>query len=112
MLEIARSKVELDRDIILLSEADEEGGPYNTGWLAERHWDKIDCEFSLNEGGWIVKDEKTNKVKYVSISTADKAAINILIRAKGTSTHSSMPLADNAIFRPAPLRSKLSSYDP
>lgn len=111
VLEIARSKVELDRDIILLSEADEEGGPYNTGWLAERHWDKIDCEFSLNEGGWIVKDEKTNQVKYVSISTADKAAINILIRAKGTSTHSSMPLADNAIFRLSRAMAKLSTYD-
>lgn len=111
VLEIARSKVALDRDIILLSEADEEGGPYNTGWLAERHWDKIDCEFSLNEGGWIVKDEKTNKVKYVSISTADKAAINILIRAKGTSTHSSMPLADNAIFRLSRALAKLSAYD-
>jgi acetylornithine deacetylase/succinyl-diaminopimelate desuccinylase-like protein len=111
VLDIAARKIPLDRDIILLSEADEEGGLYNTGWLAERHWDKIDCEFSLNEGGWIVKDDNSSKVKYVSISTADKSGMNILIRAKGTSTHSSMPLADNAIFRLSRALAKLSAYD-
>jgi acetylornithine deacetylase/succinyl-diaminopimelate desuccinylase-like protein len=94
VLDIAHKKIPLDRDIILLSEADEEGGLYNTGWLAQQAWDKIDCEFSLNEGGWIVKDEKT-----------------ILIRAKGTSTHSSMPLEDNAIFRLSRALAKLSAYD-
>jgi acetylornithine deacetylase/succinyl-diaminopimelate desuccinylase-like protein len=111
VLDIANKKIPLDRDIILLSEADEEGGLYNTGWLAERHWDKIDCEFSLNEGGWIVKEDNSNKVKYVSISTADKSGINILIRAKGTSTHSSMPLADNAIFRLSRALAKVGAYD-
>ncbi len=111
VLDLAAKKVPLDRDIILLSEADEEGGLYGTGWLAQVAWDKIDCEFSLNEGGWIVKDAKTGKVQYVSISTADKSSLNLLIRAKGTSTHSSMPLADNAIFRLARALAKLSAYD-
>lgn len=111
LLDIAARKVPLDRDLILLAEADEEGGLYNTGWLAERAWDKMDCEFALNEGGWIVQDEKTKKVKYVSISTADKESLSVLIRAKGTSTHSSMPLADNAIFRLSRALAKLSAYD-
>lgn len=111
VLDIAASKKTLDRDIIFLSEADEEGGTYNAGWLAERHWDKIDCEFSLNEGGWIVKDDNSSAVKYVSISTADKSSINIRIRAKGTSTHSSMPLADNAIFRLSRALAKVGAYD-
>lgn len=52
---LAKNRVPLARDVILLSEADEEGGRYNTEWLAESHWPKIDCEFSLNEGGWIIK---------------------------------------------------------
>jgi acetylornithine deacetylase/succinyl-diaminopimelate desuccinylase-like protein len=114
-LDIARDvkagKVKLARDIIILAEADEEGGAYGTGFLADKAWDKIDCEFAFNEGGWIIKDEKTNKVQYVSISTADKSGISLLIRAKGTSTHSSMPLADNAIFRLARALEKLSRYD-
>ena len=41
------------RDLVLLAEADEEGGAYGTSWLAENHWDKIDASESLNEGGWI-----------------------------------------------------------
>ncbi|MBC7928081.1 MAG: M20/M25/M40 family metallo-hydrolase, partial [Bryobacteraceae bacterium] len=93
-----------------LVEADEEGGLYNTGWLAERAWDKIDCEFSLNEGGWIIQNDQ-GKVQYVSISTADKSGVSLIIRAKGTSTHSSMPLPDNAIYRLARALTKLSAYD-
>jgi len=109
--DVKAGKLKLARDIILLVEADEEGGAYGTGYIAQKAWDKIDCEFSLNEGGWIVRDEKTKQVKYVSISTADKSSISLTIRAKGTSTHSSMPLADNAIYRLARAMAKLSEYD-
>lgn len=110
VLNIAKNKVPLQRDIIFLSEADEEGGLYNTRWLADRAWDKIDCEFSLNEGGWIVKD-KAGKVLYASISTADKSAISLKLTAKGTSTHSSMPRPDNAIYTLAKALAALSDYD-
>src|SRR3954452_14317975 len=82
VLMIAKNKIPLARDIIFLSEADEEGGKYNTSWLAESHWDKIDCEFSLNEGGWIIK-RPDGKVRYVSISTADKSGISLLLTARG-----------------------------
>ena len=49
---------------------------YNTTWLAQTHFDKIDCEFSLNEGGWIIKNS-AGKVRYVSISTADKVGVSL-----------------------------------
>jgi len=68
---LAERKVPLDRDVVFLAEADEESGPYSTTWLASQAWQKIDCEFALNEGGWIIQDEG-GRVKYVSISTADK----------------------------------------
>ena len=54
---LAERKVPLARDVIFLAEADEEAQPYNTTWLAERAWPKIECEFALNEGGWIIKDD-------------------------------------------------------
>lgn len=110
-LDIAKMKHALKRDLIFLAEADEEGGLYGTEFIAEKAWNKIDCEFALNEGGWIIQDEKTRKVQYVSISTADKSGLSLLIRAKGTSTHSSMPLRDNAIYRLARALTRLSSYD-
>ncbi|HEY3740491.1 MAG TPA: M20/M25/M40 family metallo-hydrolase [Bryobacteraceae bacterium] len=109
---LAKNKVPLARDVILLSEADEEGGRYNTEWLAESHWPKIDCEFSLNEGGWIIKQPNgSGKVRYVSISLADKLSVSLLLTARGKSTHSSMPQPDSAIFTLAKALSKIADYD-
>jgi acetylornithine deacetylase/succinyl-diaminopimelate desuccinylase-like protein len=109
-IEIAREKHKLSRDIIFLSEADEEGGLYPTRYLAEKFWDKIDCEFALNEGGWIIKDDD-GKVLYTSISTNDKGSLSLTLTARGTSTHSSMPRPDNAIFTLARALTKLSEYE-
>ena len=112
---LAKNKIKLKRDVIFLSEADEEGGRYNTAWLAEKHWDKMDCEFSLNEGGWIIKNPAggpdKGKVRYVSISTADKSGVSLLLTARGKSTHSSMPQPDSAIFTLAKALAKIADYD-
>jgi len=110
VMRLARNKVPLNRDVIFLSEADEEGGKYNTTTLADSQWDKIDCEFALNEGGWIMKNPDGG-VRYVSISTADKAGVTLLITARGTSTHSSMPRPDNAIFHLSRAMAKLGQFD-
>jgi acetylornithine deacetylase/succinyl-diaminopimelate desuccinylase-like protein len=108
---LAERKVPLSRDVIFITEADEEGGgPYSTSWLAREHWPEIDAEFALNEGGWIMKGDD-GKVRYVSISTADKASIPLQITAKGTSTHSSMPRPDNAIFALSRALAKISAYE-
>lgn len=107
---LAERKVPLERDVIFLAEADEENGRYNTGWLARDHWPTIDAEFALNEGGWIMKGPD-GRVRYVSISTADKSAVQIVLTAKGTSTHSSMPRPDNAIFALSRAMAKVSAYE-
>jgi acetylornithine deacetylase/succinyl-diaminopimelate desuccinylase-like protein len=107
---LAERKVPLARDVIVLVEADEENGRYNTSWLAEDHWSSIDCEFALNEGGWIMK-RPDGRVQYVSISTADKTGASIVLTARGTSTHSSMPRPDNAIFTLARAMAKLADYE-
>lgn len=107
---LAENHVPLSRDVIFISEADEEGGTYNTGWLAREHWADMDAEFALNEGGWIMKNDHGN-VRYVSISTADKSSIPLTVTARGTSTHSSMPRSDNAIFALSRALAKLSAYE-
>ena len=109
LIELAKNKVPLDRDIILLSEADEESGKYNTEWLAENYFDKIDCAASLNEGGWIMENPR-GAVQYVSISTADKLSVWLTLTSHGTSTHSSMPVPNDAIFTLAQALAKLSNY--
>jgi acetylornithine deacetylase/succinyl-diaminopimelate desuccinylase-like protein len=108
---LAERKVKLDRDVIFLMEADEEGAlPYNTEWLAKGWWPKIDAEFALNEGGWIIA-RPDGSVRYVSISTADKGTYGVLVSARGTSTHSSMPVPDNAIAAVARAVARLSTYE-
>jgi len=107
---LAENHVPLHRDVILLSEADEESGRYNTTWLADSHWDLIDCEFALNEGGWIIEDDN-RRVQYVSASTADKLSVPMILTAKGTSTHSSMPLPDNPIFTLSKAVARLADFE-
>ncbi|MEO7363361.1 MAG: M20/M25/M40 family metallo-hydrolase [Gemmatimonadaceae bacterium] len=107
---LAEQKIPLARDIIFLAEADEEGAQYNTSWLAKDHFAKMDAEFALNEGGWIIKDDK-GKTQYVSISTADKSSLQIVLTARGTSTHSSMPRPDNAIFSLNRAMVKIADYE-
>jgi acetylornithine deacetylase/succinyl-diaminopimelate desuccinylase-like protein len=108
---LAENKVPLARDVIFLAEADEEGGlAYSTPWLAANYWPKIDCEFALNEGGWIIKG-RDGRVQYVSISTADKLSLPIEMTARGTSTHSSMPRSDSAIFALSRALAKLADHE-
>jgi len=110
VLMLAEKKVPLSRDVIFVAEADEEGGRYGVNWLARDHWPKIDAEFALNEGGWIMK-RADGRVRYVSISTADKSSVTYTVTATGTSTHASMPLPDNAIFRLSRAMAKLADYE-
>ncbi len=109
-LRLAEQKVSLARDVIFMAEADEEGAPMNTGWLAKDHWASMDAEFALNEGGWIIKGDD-QRVRYVSISTADKSVVGIILTAKGTSTHSSMPLPDNAIASLGAAIARISAHE-
>lgn len=108
---LAERKVPLARDVIFLVEADEEGAlPYSTSWLAQQAWPKIDAEFALNEGGWIIK-RANGSVQYVSVSTADKGSHPVIVTSHGTSTHSSMPRPDNAIFSLARALARLSDFE-
>lgn len=54
LVELKRRAIKLDRDIILLSEADEEAGSTGIQWLIANAWDKINAEFALNEGGFAI----------------------------------------------------------
>jgi acetylornithine deacetylase/succinyl-diaminopimelate desuccinylase-like protein len=96
-MRLARAGGTRTRDLILLAEADEEGGAYGTTWLAENHWDKIDASESLNEGGWIFAGGEGARL--MGITTIDKNSLSVTFRTRGTSTHSSRPLPDSALRR-------------
>ena len=109
-MRLAREHVPLKRDVILLAEADEEGGSYGTRWLADNHWAKIDAGVSLNEGGWIFKGAG-GKPRLMGITTIDKNSLSVTLRTRGTSTHSSRPLRNSAIRRLVRALNRLENYD-
>lgn len=91
VIRLSRDPAPRRRDVIFLAEADEEQGAFSTGWLAEHHWDKIDAEFALNEGGRTVL-EPGGKVSEMQVTYADKQTLNLKIKTRGPTGHSSRPL--------------------
>jgi acetylornithine deacetylase/succinyl-diaminopimelate desuccinylase-like protein len=111
MLLLKRQGVKLDRDVIFLAEAGEEG--YDKEGLRHviaRHWDKIDAEFALAEGGGGVV--KNGKVQYVAVATTEKFRWRVQLIARGTAGHGSIPRPDNAIVRLANAVSKVAAWVP
>jgi len=96
-LRLKREDAALDRDIILLAEAGEEGtSQYGVDYMVAQHWDAIACEYALNEGGtFLIGDD--GRVKYTAIETTEKVPRTMKLVAHGTSGHGSMPRLDNAV---------------
>ena len=97
-MRLARAKVPLTRDIVLVFEADEEGGDHGIEWLAENHWDKLDAAYSLNEGG-IMSTGAGGQVDLAAVTVRDKISLSVVLRTRGVSTHSSRPDPPSAIDR-------------
>ena len=89
-------KVPLDRDVIFLAEASEEGnGPYGINFMVERHWPEIDAEYCFAEGGGVVR--AGGKIQYAAVATTEKIAHTVRLIARGVAGHGSVPLRRNAI---------------
>ena len=109
-MRLAREAAPRTRDLILLAEADEEGGSYGTTWLAENHWAKIDASESINEGGWIFAN-RSGGARLMGITTIDKNSLSVTFSTRGTSTHSSRPLRDSALRRLVRALDRVERYD-
>src|SRR5580704_10635032 len=110
-LELHRRKIPLDRDVILLAEAGEEGTTqYGIDYMVAQHWDKIDCEYVLNEGGAL--HETDGKVDYLSVGTTEKTPRAMMLVAQGSSGHASMPRLDNPIEHLGAAVGKLLAWQP
>jgi acetylornithine deacetylase/succinyl-diaminopimelate desuccinylase-like protein len=96
LLELKRQKVLLDRDVIFLAEAGEEGTQqFGMEFMANEHFPDIEAEYCLAEGGGVSR--KGGKVRYADVQTMEKHARTIVVTARGTSGHASVPLQTNAI---------------
>jgi acetylornithine deacetylase/succinyl-diaminopimelate desuccinylase-like protein len=93
---LKRYDVELDRDVILLAESGEEGTPeVGINFMVEKHFDVIDAEYCLAEGGQTVIQD--DKVLTVGIETTEKMPRRVTLVARGTPGHGSRPTLTNAV---------------
>ncbi|SFN15364.1 MULTISPECIES: M20/M25/M40 family metallo-hydrolase [Actinomadura] len=88
-----------DRDIIVLTDCDEEAGQYGSAWLAQNHWDKINAGMVLTEGGWFLAQKDRRTPMLITVTRQDKVYFNLDLVADGIATHSSKPNPESAIAR-------------
>ena len=93
---LKRNTIELDRDIIFLAEAGEEGTPeVGINFMVEKHWDEIAAEYCLAEGGSGILEDRG--VSVVGVQTTEKMPRRVTLVARGTAGHGSVPRIDNAV---------------
>lgn len=98
MLLLKRSGVALDRDVIFLAEAGEEGTTrVGIQFMLQQHFAEIDAEYCLAEGGSVPRTG--GRVRYASVQTAEKIPHGIQLTATGTAAHGSVPLQTNSILK-------------
>jgi acetylornithine deacetylase/succinyl-diaminopimelate desuccinylase-like protein len=97
LVQLARQRDGLERDVILLGTAAEEGGgDVGVHWVVDSAFHLIgEAEFALNEGGRIrIQD---GRVRTVNVQTTEKVYYEVVASARGPSGHGSVPLPDNAL---------------
>jgi acetylornithine deacetylase/succinyl-diaminopimelate desuccinylase-like protein len=95
MIEIKRRNIKLNRDLILLSESDEEAGSAGIDWMIQHQYPEIDAEFALNWGGYV--QETKDGPRVFQIATTEKIPTRMILTARGTAGTPSVPRADNPV---------------
>jgi acetylornithine deacetylase/succinyl-diaminopimelate desuccinylase-like protein len=91
-LELHRQKVALTRDVLLMFVPDEEiGGEMGAKWMLANHYDELDPEYVIDEGGFGSRDMFTPGKLVFGISVAEKRIMWLRLRAEGVAGHGSQP---------------------
>ena len=111
MLLAKRSGMVLDRDIIFLAESGEEADPAGVGipFMVSQHFDEIDAEYALAEGGGGVLQD--DRVTQMSIQTSEKVPRRFRLVATGTSGHGSVPRLDNPLTHLSAAVAKIGAFE-
>lgn len=109
MVEIKRRNIKLGRDLILLSESDEETGSTGIDWITQHQFQKIDAEFALNQGGSIVDTKDGPRV--FKIQTIEKIPTRLILTAKTAPASSGAFRTDNALLHLSRAVVKLSDAE-
>ena len=111
MLTLKRQNVPLDRDVIFLAEAGEEGATrVGIQYVVNEHFQKIDAEYCFAEGGGVSREG--GRVKFASVQTLEKIPRGIELTARGPAGHGSVPLRSSAIVHLATAVSRVAQWSP
>ena len=111
LLLLKRLNVPLDRDVILLNEAGEEGNSrVGIQHMVAEHFADIDAEYCLAEGGSTARERGT--VTYAEVQTLEKIPRGIELVAHGISGHGSVPLKSNAVVHLATAVGRIGEWRP
>src|SRR5580704_3355038 len=110
MIRLKKEGFKPDRDIIMALTADEEGGQSNgVNWLLKNHRDLVDAEYALNPDAGtfqMVGDKKS----MTAIQASEKLYQDFELKVTNPGGHSSLPVADNAIYELANGLVRLEHY--
>jgi len=111
MLTLKRTGAALDRDVIFLAEAGEEGAPeVGAQFMIDNHFDAIDAEYCLAEGGGVVRSG--GRAAQANIGTTEKEPRPIELVARGSAGHGSVPRTDNALVHLSGALAKIAAWVP
>jgi acetylornithine deacetylase/succinyl-diaminopimelate desuccinylase-like protein len=111
MVLMKRSGAALDRDLIFLAESGEEADPAGVGinFMVNQHFDEIDAEFALTEGGGAKLEN--GRVTALQVGTTEKVPRRARLVATGTSGHGSVPRIDNAVVHLGAAVGKIGAWE-
>jgi acetylornithine deacetylase/succinyl-diaminopimelate desuccinylase-like protein len=109
MLTLKRLNVPLDRDVVFLAEAGEEGSVrYGIKFMVENHFPEIEAEYCLAEGGGVTR--KDGKIRFASVQTMEKIPYAVRLVARGPAGHGSRPLRTNSVVHLAQAVAKVAAW--
>jgi acetylornithine deacetylase/succinyl-diaminopimelate desuccinylase-like protein len=96
-LNVKRSGIHHDRDIIFLGTPDEEiGGAFGAEWFAKNHPELVrDAEYLINEG-YFIDARADGTPKYWGVDVGEKNVLWLKLTATGDAGHASMPMGESA----------------
>jgi acetylornithine deacetylase/succinyl-diaminopimelate desuccinylase-like protein len=93
---LARHRVALKRDVVLIAVADEEVDNAGMHLVVDQKWGELDCGVLLNEGGIGLKGLLFEGQTVFPITVAEKGTLWLRVIARGAAGHGSTPAPGRA----------------
>ncbi|HET7697191.1 MAG TPA: M20/M25/M40 family metallo-hydrolase [Vicinamibacterales bacterium] len=111
MLLLKQHNVPLDRDVVFLAEAGEEGSTgVGIDFVVREYFAEVDAEFCLAEGGGVTR--KGGQVAFATVQTLEKVPRRIELVAGGVAGHGSVPLKTNPVVHLAGAVARIGEWRP